>query len=91
VQRSRGRRGAKPRARPAQRPRAPRAKAPKSAPRRSLRAELGPTESKSYEFPLRRGFGVTVTLPVDLTTTDVQRFIRWLETLVFDDAPAAAE
>jgi hypothetical protein len=78
---------------------APRAKAPKSAPRKGPEerpappapALSGPTESKSYEFPLRRGFGVTVTLPVDLTTTDVHRFMRWLETLVFDDAPAAAE
>lgn len=78
---------------------ATRAKAPKSAPRKGPQerpalpapALSGPTESKSYEFPLRRGFGVTVTLPIDLTTTDVHRFTRWLETLVFDDAPAAAE
>jgi hypothetical protein len=80
-------RGAKPRA-SAEQPRALRAKAPKSAapfvPTQTERAE-----SKSYEFPLRRDFGVTVTLPVDLTRADVQRLIRWVETLAFDDASAA--
>ena len=78
----------------------PRAKEPKTAPRKGtqelgtlpvqpLSALIRSTESKSYEFPLRRDFGASVTLPVDLTMHDVERLTRWLETLVFDDVAAA--
>jgi hypothetical protein len=38
---------------------------------------------------LRRDFAATVTLPTDLTSHDVQRLTRWLETLVFEDSTAA--